>query len=294
MLAFSMTQNKKLRNSLKLLTKLMITAACFWYVSRKIDVNNIYKLFGQVNIQWLAAAIAAFLFSKLLSAIRLNIYFEDIGIRLPFIKNVKLYWLSMFYNIFLPGSISGDAYKVIRLTKQYQMPYKKTAAAVLLDRFSGLFALILLLSLIWMYVFDTGFYSWWIMSGAIGCVPLFFFAVKFYFPWFLKNFTRTYLWAIGVQVFQVVCMLAIIKGLHISRKEEVYVLILIFMVSSVVAVLPFTIGGLGAREMVFLWGAEHFNLDTNAAVMASVLFYLTTLVSSAFGLPLVFSDPLKD
>lgn len=292
MFALSMIENKKLRDSLKLLIKLIITVACFWYISRKIDLSNVYKILWHINLEWLILAVAAFLFSKFLSAIRLNIYFKNIGIRLPFIKNIKLYWLSMFYNIFLPGSISGDAYKIIRLTKQFQISYKKTAAAVLLDRFSGLFALLLLLSFIWTYVFKSAFYSWWIVGVAIGCIPVFFLAVKLYFPYFLKSFNITYLWAIAVQVFQLACMVAIIKGLHITTEEDVY--LLMFMISSVVAVLPFTIGGLGAREMVFLWGAEHFHLDINTAVMASVLFYLTTLVSSFFGLPFVFSDPLKN
>jgi hypothetical protein len=43
----------------------------------------------------------------------------------------------MFYNLFLPVSISGDAYKVILLKKIYDAPYKKTTSAGLLDRFSG-------------------------------------------------------------------------------------------------------------------------------------------------------------
>jgi hypothetical protein len=52
----------------------------------------------------------------------------------------------MFYNLFLPGAISGDAYKVVLLTRKYDVSYKKITAAVLLDRFSGLLALGLILS----------------------------------------------------------------------------------------------------------------------------------------------------
>ncbi len=79
----------------------------------------------------------------------------------------------MFYNLFLPGSISGDAYKVVRLTKDFNVAYKKTTAAVLLDRFSGLLALGLLLGVFWAIAFKGGYYSIWLMAGILLGIPFF-------------------------------------------------------------------------------------------------------------------------
>jgi uncharacterized membrane protein YbhN (UPF0104 family) len=65
---------------------------------------------------------------------------------------------------------------------------------------------------------------------------------------------------------------------------------LLFLVSSIVAIFPFTVGGLGARELVFLWGAQQFNLLQTEAVYISLLFYLITLVVSLVGIIWVYKN----
>src|SRR5215475_1935715 len=143
---------------LKLLLKIGVTTVCFWYISKKIDFHAAKEAFLKANWLWLLLAVILLILSKLFSAFRLNIYFRNINIHLPGWQNIKLYWLGMFYNLFLPGSIGGDAYKVILLTKKYSIPYKKTAAAVLLDRFSGLLALGCILAVYSLIVLDKPLY----------------------------------------------------------------------------------------------------------------------------------------
>ncbi len=50
----------------------------------------------------------------------------------------------MFYNLFLPGGIGGDGYKIYLLQKNYQTGTKKIFGAVLADRISGMVALVVL------------------------------------------------------------------------------------------------------------------------------------------------------
>ena len=283
--------SEQFRKIAKLLIKIVITALCIWYISHKIDVKKLSGVLAVASPGWIAMAIGAFMISKLFAAIRLNIYFRNIDIHLPEWKNIQLHWLGMFYNLFLPGSISGDAYKVVRLTKEYAIPYKKTTSAVLLDRFSGLLALELLLGIFWVIAFKGGYYSGWLMTGVLLTIPLFYLLVKIFFPYFLPGFLLTFAWGMVVQVLQVACMYCTLKALHIHAHIDQYMLI--FLISSVVAVLPFTIGGLGAREVVFLWGAQIFGLDHTASVMASLLFYSAFVASSLPGLPFIFIDPLK-
>jgi uncharacterized membrane protein YbhN (UPF0104 family) len=58
----------------------------------------------------------------------------------------------------------------------------------------------------------------------------------------------------------------------------------LFMASSVVAVLPITIGGIGARELVFILGHQWLPVDQEKAVAFSFLFFLVTAFSSLSGL----------
>ena len=285
-------KKNKTRKWLKLLLKIVITIACIWYVSGKIDFAKAGIVLKNANWLCLFLAFISFISSKLLSAIRLNMYFRDIGIDLPPRQNIKLYWLGMFYNLFLPGSISGDAYKVILLTKKYTIPYKKTTAAVLLDRFSGLLGLGLILAIYSTVVLHKASYVIAIVSGVIAAVIAFFVIIKKWFKDFISSFLPTLLLGILVQACQVVCAYLIMAALGIPTHNAEY--IFIFLISSVVSVLPLTIGGIGIREVVFLEGSKFFGLAQETSVVISLLFYLITLVTSAIGLIYVFNDPLEE
>jgi len=277
---------------LKLLLKITVSVVCLWYVSGKIDFAKAGSALSSANWFYLFPALGAFVISKLVAAFRLNIYFRNIGIHLPGWQNSKLYWLGMFYNLFLPGSISGDAYKVILLTKKYSTPYKKTTAAVLLDRFSGLLGLGLLLAIYSIIVPANSLYKAAIVAGAILAVIALYLVIKHWLKDFMPSFLPTLLLGIIVQASQVICAYLIMASLHIPIGQPEY--IFLFLVSSMVAVLPLTIGGLGAREIVFLEGSKYFGLVQEHAVVISILFYLITLFTSAGGLFYVFNDPLKE
>ncbi len=73
-------------------------------------------------------------------------------------------------------------------------------------------------------------------------------------------------------------------GIHTQILEYQFV----FLLSSVVAVLPLTIGGVGARELVFIWSHDYMGIDKNAAVAFSLLFFLITALVSLSGIFLKF------
>jgi len=287
----SLKATSKTNKLLKLILKIAVTTVCIWYVSGKIDFAKAGAALHNANWLYLFIALFAFIFSKLVSSIRLNIYFRNIGIHLPQLQNIKLYWLGMFYNLFLPGSISGDAYKVILLTKKCNVSYKKTTAAVLLDRFSGLLGLGLILAVYSITVLKDAFYIGAICAGAfLSCVGLYI-IIQFWLKDFITSFFPTLLLGIVVQALQVICAYFIMTALNISTHQSAY--IFLFLASSVVAVLPLTIGGLGAREVVFLEGSKYFGLLQETSVVISILFYLITLLTSTWGSIYVFKDPLK-
>lgn len=278
---------------IKLFIKIIITVLCFWYISTKIDFSRAWAALLKANRVFLFLAVLAFMFSKLLAAFRLNINFRNIHIHLPEWQNIKLYWLGMFYNLFLPGSISGDAYKVIVLTKKYNASYKKTTTAVLLDRFSGLLALGIILSVYGIIVLDNKLWDALLIAGALLSIPALYFAVKLLFKDFLSCFFPTFFWGIAVQVFQVVCLYCVLASLDIPLHQPEW--IFIFLIASVVSVLPISLGGgLGTRELVFAEGARFFHLDPQLGVIISLLFYLSNLLASVGGAYFVFHDPLEE
>ncbi len=277
---------------LKLLLKIAVSAVCLWYVSQKIDFSRAAHALKTANWYYLAVALLLFIVSKVISAVRLNIYFKDVSLQLSAWDNLRLYWLGMFYNLFLPGSIGGDAYKIVLLTRKYGIPYRKTAAAVLLDRFSGLLALACILAVYGFLVLNKGLYVALVATGAVCSVAGLYIVIRFWFRDFIPSFGATLLLGLLVQLSQVIAVYFILLSLHLPITQPAW--IFIFLAAAVITVLPISLGGgLGTREFVFREGALFFFLDPDLAVIISLLFYLITLVGSLPGLIYVFKDPFK-
>ena len=276
---------------LKLLLKIAVTVLCFWYISRKIDFSKAFEALQHANWLLLFFSVLAYVLSKLVSAFRLNIYFQNIRLFLPPWTNIRLYWLGMFYNLFLPGSISGDAYKVVILNKRFGAPYKKTSAAVLLDRFSGLLGLGVILSVYGLIVFDDIRFDVFLICGCLLAIAALYFVIRRFFNDFLPGFLPTFFWGILVQAIQVAGLYLILSALHISANHQQW--IFIFLTASVISVLPLSLGGgLGTREFVFVEGAGFFHLDPHVGVIISLLFYLSSVAGSVWGAYFIFHDPL--
>jgi uncharacterized membrane protein YbhN (UPF0104 family) len=287
-----MALKASIKSGLKLLLKVVVTGACLWYVIHKINWSESWQTFSKSNWIWLFIAVLLVVSSKLVAAFRLNIYFRNINVKLNEKVNLKLYWLSMFYNIFLPGGVGGDAYKVIVLNKTYQYPAKLLTAAVLLDRVTGVAGIGILSALYYFAVFKGENFSWLLLASTIPVLITYYFVVKKFFPSFIASFWSTFWLGLAVQGIQVICVYCLMKALHLHGNETEYVLI--FLISSLVAVLPFTIGGLGAREVVFIWGSKHFLLNQDESVCISLLFYLIALAISLPGLFWVYKNPLEE
>lgn len=287
-----MSSLKNIPSWVKLLLKLVITGLCLWYVSNKIDWSKSLATIQRSDVLWLVIATVLFTASKVGSSVRLNVYFNNIHLKLSQTSNLKLYWLGMFYNLFLPGGIGGDAYKVILLRKTHQQPAKLLTAAVLLDRISGVAGLGILAGVYYYFVYNGTNYSLLILIGILPALVAYWFFAKQFFPSFIKGFWPTLWLGLAVQGLQVLCAYSIMQALHLYEHNTEY--ILIFLLSSIVAILPFTIGGLGAREVVFLWGSTQFLLNKDESVCISLLFYLITVLISIIGVYWVYKNPVEE
>jgi len=205
-----------------------------------------------------------------------------------------LYWLGMFYNLFLPGGIGGDAYKIILLNRTYKFSAKQLTAAVLLDRISGVVGLGILAIIYYYFVFNGANYSIVFLLLLPVVIILYYFLVLKIFPSFISGFWPALWLGLAVQILQVFCAYSIMMALHINMHQTTY--IFIFLLSSIVAILPFTIGGLGAREVVFIWGSNTLLHVTNDAtpVSISISFYFITLIISFIGVYWIYKNPLDE
>lgn len=277
----------RFKNQLKTALKLLLTGLALYLVFRKIDTGQLFLLATSINWLWLIPALALFILSKVATAIRLNRYFENIGIHLSEGQNWRLYLIGMFYNLFLPGGIGGDGYKVYLLNKQFKTPVKKLLQAALLDRLGGLIAIVFLLFAFFLVVkvdfafFESPVWNGVMIGGLILTIPLFWLAQKFLFKDFLPSFWRANVWSFAGQIAQLICAWFILRSLGIT--EHILAYQLVFLLSSIVAVLPLTIGGVGARELVFVYAHTYAGIEETAAVAFSLIFFLISAGISLVG-----------
>jgi uncharacterized membrane protein YbhN (UPF0104 family) len=278
-----------MNQKIKLLIKILLTGAALWFVLHKVDIERLKESLQSADSIWLFVAFILFNLSKIASSFRLNIYFKAIGLKLTEKYNLTLYYVGMFYNLFLPGGIGGDGYKIYLLNKHYKKGIKPLFQAVLLDRLSGLFALAFYALVLFAFSDYVELIGDWakLLSFFIAILlfPTAYFATKWFFINFIKCFNQTLFWGFVVQLLQLLSALAIIKSLYIGDLNLEY--LTLFLVSSVVAVLPLTIGGVGVRELTFLYGLEYIGEDPNLGVTFSLLFFIITAISSLIGLFLI-------
>ena len=267
----------------------MITAILGGLVLRQLDMAQYrhLSLAGPVLAGLLVGALL-FNLSKIAGALRLNIYQRHVGIRINEIDNLKLYYAGMYLNLALPGGIGGDGYKILVLHRQGAASGKVLVGITLFDRCSGLLALLLLgcalvpfLGLTWR---SHTVHAWVALCLMIVV------ALVLSHRWLLKmqwpEIFSACCGALVVQTLQLACMAAIIAGLGVPLGQYPHYLA-VFLASSIAAVLPVTIGGLGMRELTFLYGLRLLGLGSEVGVLAAIAFFLVTAGSSLIGAALL-------
>jgi glycosyltransferase 2 family protein len=123
-------------------------AIIFWLLkSGKLDMGLVKKSFS-AGYYWLGC-LAILIVQDVVSAFRWKILLEiKTGTKLPALSMIRLTWIGLFFNSFLPGAVTGDFIKLLyakdldpKLTKTYLV------TSVLLDRIIGLIGLLFLLGL---------------------------------------------------------------------------------------------------------------------------------------------------
>ena len=265
--------------------QIFISVTALYIVLVKTDTEKLLEIIGAANLFYLALAFVVFNISKLLNAIRLNRFFRAIGLHLKELYNIQLYYLGMFYNMFLPGGIGGDGYKIYILQKNHSMKMVNVFNAVFWDRVAGIFALVFLTGIFLLPSSFAHLHKEYI--PAMYAVIL----LSYPFSWFLtrllyKQFNSIFLITAGesvlIQATQALSAWFILLALCVSSNHIDY--LAIFLVSTVAVVLPITIGGAGAREITFFYALTHLGLDPNAGVALSLLFFVISAISALIGM----------
>ncbi len=277
---------KKLWNTVKTPLKVIITALALFYVFNKVSITDLKEALWNSNPAYLILALCFYAISIIISSYRLNGFLRGIGLNLPEKYNFKLYQLGLFYNLFLPGGVGGDGYKIFFLKKRFHVRGRKLLSALFFDRLSGLWALALIIVALVIFIPQLNIPNYLPIAVFIVGTIVYYLIIHRFFKEFSPRFIETHLKAICVQSMQVLAAIMILYALGYNGKFSPF--LFLFLASSLVAVIPFNVGGLGMREMVYYWGAGIFHLDQHLAVLFSLVFYVISALTALTGIYFIF------
>lgn len=269
----------------KLYTKFFITALAVGWIINQVNLKEVAHYLSAIPLSILISSFLVFNVSKFLGAFRLNIFFRLDGILLSKKENLKLYYKGMFYNFLLPGGIGGDGYKGYYLHNALKVPVKNVARPILWDRVTGTIGICLLVFTL--LNFQPLFHDHPALKILAACSPVLLYLCcwiisNFFVPMYRRFYHSTTMLAVSIQLIQCFIVILLLLGMHVPvSKWDDYVLI--FLISSLVTILPITVGGVGIREFIFLKASEFTSVEQHTAVAFTLVFLTITLVSSLIG-----------
>jgi uncharacterized membrane protein YbhN (UPF0104 family) len=133
-----------LRKIVFLLLRVAIGITILVYLARsgQINFSSLTRLFRVWPIT--LAAVGFLLFDILMMSIRASLLFRSARLSLSLGSSFQLNLIGFLFSTFLPGAAGGDIAKLVYATRQNYGRRAEVATVLILDRFVGLFSLVLL------------------------------------------------------------------------------------------------------------------------------------------------------
>lgn len=276
---------KKIWNLAKFIFKLCFTATLIYLVFQKINYTQVKTIALQSNPFYIVISLALLFLSQVVSSWRLLGFLISIGIPVSFKSNLRLYFLGLFYNNFLPGGIGGDGYKIYLLNRKYKAPVKNIFLSLLFDRLSGLWA-ICAIGCLFAFLLPAIFISHAALFFIFLCsTVIYYLVVNYFFKEYSSYFLPAHFKALTTQMLQVFSVIMILLSQHDLINYIPY--LFSFLVSSVATAVPISFGGVGIREYVMMNMAGPLHINAAIAIFTTLSFYILSLVVAIPGLLLL-------
>jgi len=156
------------------LVQIIVTCGLLWWIFHDpTKRHQMILALHTANPVWLVPAFCCFGLVLVCSAFRWQLLMKVQGIHLELVRVWQLVMIGMFYNLFLPGGTGGDLVKIFYAVKEAPKSKSAVFLSVVVDRISGLFALIIVSGAVF------GFFHATLMASPV--VRAFSFAVAMIF-----------------------------------------------------------------------------------------------------------------
>ena len=120
--------------------KVAVSIVLLGFLLSRVDLGQISALLREAHPGFLALAFGTTVVAWLLNTLKWQRLLHALGQRLPYRQLLMLNYIGIFYALVLPGQVSGEVMKGIRLTRA-GISVANTVVSIGVDRLTGLIAL---------------------------------------------------------------------------------------------------------------------------------------------------------
>lgn len=275
------------------------------WLAKDLNISKILDNLQLLPLWAWFAALFTYLIAQILSSLRWQLIAQSLGLHGTFSHYLDLYFLGMYFNLFLPTGMGGDAIKSYHLGKHHSN-HLNAAYSILFDRLTGLCALLMICAFaLWHVTLDKDLNTLIIAAIALSVSGLLFAPVLlkliqkllpklsawisplqqlYHSP---KRLILIFLMALIIQMIGIALVIGLGTLLTIQLDWSFY--IVSWTLITIATLLPISINGLGIREAGFVYLFQMQQIPSEQAITLSLLTFIIPLLASLFGLVPFFS-----
>lgn len=305
-----MTEQSVRRFPKSVVLRVATGAGILWFVIHRADL-------GELSLTWdarasvgFAATVAVIAVAQVLSALRWKLILgEDPGA--PFRYLLRIYLVGLFFSLFLPTSVGGDAVRAVAISRTSTKPVW-AVSTILFERVLGLLAMFLILGVgaalaptVFRAALSATTLNWnpapvVVVSVIVAAAVLGFFVIRFVAQqpklrrivdevttlWSnIRNHPRNFVAALFVsflvQGAYIFAWFQLAVALRLPPPAEEFLVFVPFV--SIAAMLPVTIAGIGLREGTSALLLAPHGVAAADAVAYSLLYFAAFLMIGILG-----------
>jgi hypothetical protein len=294
--------------------RLLVSAALLYWLFHNLQGG--WARLGAVQPQRLSPALLVFTLSTILGGLQWGLLLRHAGVALPLPHLLRVYWIGLFFNNFLPSNVGGDLVKVADVSWSTGAT-GRVVAGTLLDRLLGLCALSTL-GLVAAAILGgprpAGLPLGFLALVSVGLLSLSALLLSRRLGQALLRLMRGWRWrglgeraAVLIEDFQqyrrsprfllgVVALALVVQGLRVLTHvlvawaleipldlQTLLGLYVLIPVLGVAIVLPISFNGLGLREFIATRLLPGIGIGAEAAFALQIATYLVQVLVSALG-----------
>jgi uncharacterized protein (TIRG00374 family) len=302
------TKYKNLLTGARVVIGVGLILFLFW----SLDIGKTFNIIRGIDAKYLIYAAIPYLLFVVLSAWRWQVLLDFKKFRIPFSRTLIIYFISLFFNNFLPTTVGGDMMRVVYTMKDRRAD---SLATVLVDRilgFIGLFILALLAVLFLLILKnETEFLPFMIIGlTVVIAITYVFFSEKAY-AFFSPMINKIRIFKMGERVNRLheagtdfggawgVITLCIVLSVLIQVTLAIapfFVLLgmgnfevgllpffIYVPIINVISMIPVSLNGLGIRENSYVLLFSRVGLDGEVSFAMSLVSFFIIFVFSLIG-----------